>query len=123
MRTVYTRSPLPFSGAILLGLALAASSPGGLLAPAGPQGQWRTLANQTPIHPIHVALMNTGEVLIVAGWGNLATETFFQAAVFDPVSETFQTQATAWDMFCNGMVVLHDGRVFVNGGNLQYDPF
>ena len=26
-------------------------------------------------------------------------------------------------MFCNGMVVLHDGRVFINGGNLQYDPF
>ena len=26
-------------------------------------------------------------------------------------------------MFCNGMVVLHDGRVFINGGNLKYDPF
>ena len=26
-------------------------------------------------------------------------------------------------MFCNGMAVLPDGRVFVNGGNLQYDPF
>ena len=26
-------------------------------------------------------------------------------------------------MFCNGMVTLHDGRVLVNGGNLQYDPF
>ena len=26
-------------------------------------------------------------------------------------------------MFCNGMVVLHDGRVLINGGNLQYDPF
>ena len=39
------------------------------------------------------------------------------------MSQTFQTQALAWDMFCNGMVVLHDGRVLVNGGNLQYDPF
>jgi hypothetical protein len=107
----------------LLALALGASSPRGLLAQAGTQGLWRTLANQTPINPIHVALMNTGEVLIVAGSGNLATETFFQAAVWDPFSQTFQTQALAWDMFCNGMVVLHDGRVFVNGGNLQYDPF
>jgi PKD repeat protein len=26
-------------------------------------------------------------------------------------------------MFCNGMVVLPDGRPFINGGNLQYDPF
>ena len=26
-------------------------------------------------------------------------------------------------MFCNGMVTLPDGRVLINGGNLQYDPF
>jgi hypothetical protein len=26
-------------------------------------------------------------------------------------------------MFCNGMVVLPDGRVLINGGNLAYDPF
>src|SRR5207245_2359017 len=31
--------------------------------------------------------------------------------------------AVAWDMFCNGMVVLPDGRAFINGGTLQYDPF
>ena len=123
MRTVNTGGAWPVAGAIVLALALAASSPRGLLAQAGTQGQWRTLTNQAPINPIHVALMNNGEVLIVAGSGNVATETNFQAAVWDPVSETFLTQALAWDMFCNGMVVLHDGRVFVNGGNLQYDPF
>jgi hypothetical protein len=26
-------------------------------------------------------------------------------------------------MFCNGMVVLPDGRAFINGGTLAYDPF
>jgi len=26
-------------------------------------------------------------------------------------------------MFCNGIVVLPDGRPFVMGGTLQYDPF
>ena len=26
-------------------------------------------------------------------------------------------------MFCNGMVTLPDGRVLINGGTLQYDPF
>jgi galactose oxidase-like protein/PKD domain-containing protein len=126
MRTVNpanTRLLSPLAGAILVGLALAASSPHGLLAQAGTQGQWRTLTNQTPINPIHVALMNNGDVLIVAGSGNVATETNFQAAVWDSGSETFLTRALAWDMFCNGMVVLHDGRVLVNGGNLQYDPF
>jgi hypothetical protein len=123
MRTVNTRSLWPFAGAILLALAVAASSPRGLLAQAATQGQWRTLANQTPINPIHVALMNNGDVLIVAGSGNVATETNFQAAVWDSGSQTFLTRALAWDMFCNGMVVLHDGRVLINGGNLQYDPF
>ncbi len=123
MRTVDTGGVWPVAGAIVLALAVAVSSPRGLLAQAATQGQWRTLANQSPINPIHVALMNNGDVLIVAGSGNVATETNFQAAVWDSGSETFLTRALAWDMFCNGMVVLHDGRVLVNGGNLQYDPF
>src|SRR5204863_1877018 len=32
-------------------------------------------------------------------------------------------QPLGWDMFCNGMAILADGRVLINGGNLQYDPF
>jgi len=46
-----------------------------------------------------------------------------QAAVFDPATGIVTTQTVNWDMFCNGMVVLPDGRAFVNGGTLQYDPF
>ncbi|HVH28801.1 MAG TPA: galactose oxidase-like domain-containing protein [Vicinamibacterales bacterium] len=107
----------------VLALALAGGSPHPLMAQAGVQGQWRTLSNQVPINPVHMALMNNGQVLIVAGSGNVATETNFQAAVWDPLSQTFLTQPLSWDMFCNGMVVLHDGRVFINGGNLEYDPF
>jgi galactose oxidase-like protein/PKD domain-containing protein len=107
----------------VLALALAGGSPHPLMAQPGVQGQWRTLSTQLPINPVHMALMNNGQVLIVAGSGNVATETNFQAAVWDPLSQTFLTQPLSWDMFCNGMVVLHDGRVFVNGGNLAYDPF
>lgn len=117
----WTRGPL--AAVIFLALALGASGPQTLMAQAGTQGQWRTLSNQVPINPVHLALMNNGKVLIVAGSGNVATETNFQAAVWDPLSETFLTQPLAWDMFCNGMTVLHDGRVFINGGNLRYDPF
>ena len=29
----------------------------------------------------------------------------------------------SWDMFCNAMVLLPDGRAFINGGTIQYDPF
>src|SRR5438093_13198087 len=76
-----------------------------------------------PINPIHIALLNTGKVLVVAGSGNVATETNYQAAVWDPQAGTIVTQPVAWDMFCNGMVILPDGRPFINGGTLQYDPF
>ena len=87
------------------------------------QGQWTTLPYTMPINPIHAALLNTGKVLVIAGSGNYPSNLNFQAAVWDPASGSIATQPVTWDMFCNGMVVLPDGRPFVNGGNLQYDPF
>ncbi|HXT24407.1 MAG TPA: hypothetical protein VN749_06205, partial [Candidatus Eisenbacteria bacterium] len=87
------------------------------------QGQWRTLPNPMPINPVHAALLHNGKVLIVAGSGNLPSETNWRAAIFDPAAGTVTTQTVTWDMFCNGMVILADGRVLINGGTLQYDPF
>src|SRR5262245_63928709 len=86
-------------------------------------GQWTTLPYLMPINPVHLALLRNGKVLVVSGSGNVATETDFRAGLWDPQSGTITTQALAWDMFCNAMVTLPDGRVFINGGNLQYDPF
>ena len=59
----------------------------------------------------------------MSGSGNMATATPFRAAVWDPQTDTFAVQPLTWDMFCNGMAMLPDGRVLINGGNLQYDPF
>jgi PKD domain./Domain of unknown function (DUF1929)./Glyoxal oxidase N-terminus. len=87
------------------------------------QGQWRTLPNPMPINPVHAALLHNGKVLIVAGSGNLPSETNWRAAIFDPATGTVTTQPVNWDMFCNGMVILADGRAWINGGTLQYDPF
>ena len=87
------------------------------------QGQWQTLPTQMPINPVHVAMMHNGKVLIVSGSGNLPSDTNYMAAVWDPATDTVTTQPVAWDMFCNGMVVLPDGRPFVMSGTLQYDPF
>jgi hypothetical protein len=109
----------------LIGLALALSSAAPTLrAQAGAVGRWDTLPYLMPINPVHSALMNNGKVLIVSGSGNVAAETNFRSAVLDLQAETIVvTSGQPWDMFCNGMVVLSDGRVFVNGGNLKYDPF
>lgn len=86
-------------------------------------GKWDTLPYHMPINPVHATLMNNGKVLIVSGSGNDADNNRFQAAVWDPKAGTIRTFNLPWDMFCNGMVVLPDGRPFVVGGNLRYDPF
>ena len=104
---------------LVLLLTLVASSAG----QANIQGQWSTLSTPMPINPVHVALLYNGKVLIVSGSGNVAGNTNYQAAVWDPQTNTINTQPVTWDMFCNGMVVLPDGRPFINGGTLQYDPF
>src|SRR5262249_58918213 len=93
--------------------------------PAGQrsQGKWQILPHLMPINPVHATLMHNGKVLVVSGSGNVAGNSNFQAGIFDPASGSVTTMPVAWDMFCNGMVVLPDGRAFVNGGTLQYDPF
>src|SRR5688572_15221948 len=110
------------AGLILLLCSLVVLGTQSLSAQAGLQGQWTTLPYLMPINPIHLTVLNNGKVLVVAGSGNLASETNFRAALWDPQTGTMTTQSLAWDMFCNGMVTLPDGRVFINGGNLQYDP-
>jgi PKD repeat protein len=95
-------------------------------AQAGSQGQWETVSGLmlSNINPVHMALLNNGAVLMVAGSGNVANDTSFESVVWNPVTRSFgQSQTWWWDMFCNGMVVLPDGQVFINGGNLAYDPF
>jgi hypothetical protein len=77
-----------------------------------------------PINPVHIALMNNGKILVVSGSGNYQAQTTFMVGVWDPSNNTWtQGPNQSWDMFCNGMIVLPDGRPFIVGGNLQYDPF
>jgi hypothetical protein len=93
------------------------------MAQVASQGQWTTLPSLMPINPVHMALLNNGKVLIVSGSGNVPSNTSFAAAIWDPQTGTITTQPVAWDMFCNGMAILPDGRPLVVGGTLQYDPF
>src|SRR5678815_1913300 len=108
----------------LIAVVLAGEGPA--VSQANVQGQWTTLPNLMTINPIHAVLMRNGKVLVVAGSGNYPanlTSNILMSAVWDPIANTFVTQNATWDMFSNGMVVLADGRPFINGGTLQYDPF
>jgi hypothetical protein len=87
------------------------------------QGHWTALPYLMPINPVHMALLYDGTVLVVSGSGNDPQNDNYAAAVWDPQGGTIATQPLGWDMFCNGMTVLPDGRPFIVGGTLQYDPF
>jgi hypothetical protein len=106
------------------------------MAQANVQGQWSTLNYSMTINPIHVALMHNGKILVTTGSGNCPSSqsgcpsgpafggsNHSGAVVVDPVAKKITQLSVAWDMFCNGMTVLPDGRVMVDGGTLAYDPF
>ncbi len=120
---------------LLLLLVFAASVPAAV-AQADVKGQWSTLNYSMTINPIHTALMRNGKILITTGSGNCPpsqsgcpTGTPYNgsnhsgAIVLDPVAKSITQLSVNYDMFCNGMTVLPDGRVMINGGTIAYDPF
>ena len=122
-RRTSRRSSLAVAVGVLALSAVVLYEPARAQTQFGVVGRWTTLSTMMPINPVHVALLRNGKVLVVSGSGNVATETNFRAAIWDPQSGTIAVRSLGWDMFCNGMVTLPDGRVLINGGNLQYDPF
>jgi hypothetical protein len=110
----------------LLLVALAAPLFGGSAeAQVTVTGQWTRLPYTMPINPIHVGLLHNGKVLVVAGSEGDPTEhdVASKAAVWDLQAGTIAVQELLWDVFCNGMAFLPDGRALIIGGTEQYDPF
>ncbi len=107
------------------------------MAQANVHGQWNTMASSMPINPVHAALLSNGKILVVAGSGNCPpsqagcptgppynSANGSGALLLDPVSGQTITQfSLSWDMFCNGMALLQDGRALIDSGTIQYDPF
>lgn len=107
-----------------------------MLGQASVQGQWSTLSYNMPINPVHAALLSNGNILVVAGSGNCppsqagcpsgppyGPSSNSGALLLDPLSGAINQFSVSWDMFCNGMVLLDDGRALIDGGTIQYDPF
>ena len=132
---VRLRTFMPFGWCSLLLLLLVGMSKPGL-GQAQTVGKWSTLSYTMPINPIHVALLYNGKILVVAGSGNCPASqpgcpsgspygptNNSGALLLDPTNGNITQFSVSSDMFCNGMVVLPDGRAFINGGTLAYDPF
>ena len=104
----------------------AVVAPGGVQSAAAQAhltGEWATLPTLMPINPIHAAVLRTGKVLVIAGSENDPTITEYRVALFDPATGGTSVQSVPWDLFCNALSLLPDGRALVVGGTLQYDPF
>ena len=112
----------------------ATGSGGGMTTPPStstphPNGLWSTLPQTMPINPIHASLLHTGKILIVSGSGNCpptlagcpqGPQYTQGAALLDLSNNNTTTMPTTWDMFCNGMSIMQDGRVLINGGTKGY---
>lgn len=125
MRT-YTRRVGSLAATLLvvlttLALPFLTASPA--WAQANVTGQWQILPYPLTVNPIHVALLRTGKILIASGTENDSTQTVNRAAIVDINAGTVTAQTILWDLFCNSMSQLPDGRMLIAGGNKQYNPF
>ena len=108
---------------IHIGAAILALSPGLVQAQPHIIGQWETRPEAMSVNPIHVGLLRTGRVLVIAGSGNDPKESVssvYKATVWDPVGGTIDPVQLPWDLFCNGMSFLPDGRALITGGSKPY---
>src|SRR5512134_1185641 len=76
-------------------------------------GEWATLPTLMPINPIHAAVLRTGKVLVIAGSENDPTITEYRVGLFDPATGGTSVQSVPWDLFCNALSLLPDGRALV----------
>lgn len=78
-------------------------------------GSWEVLAESSEVPAVHAALLPSGEVVYYSGNEGFPAE----ARVWDPTSGTVYTPPNApdTDLFCSGLTLTFDGRLFVVVGH------
>lgn len=89
-------------------------------------GRWDRVesAGSQQLNTVHMALLRTGRVLLVAGSGNVEEdfdEGRFQVGVFDPATGATRLLRVPTDIFCAGHAFLADGRLLIAGGTTRYE--
>jgi galactose oxidase len=91
------------------------------LSPKATQGEWSNVLNW-PLIATHMANLRDGRVLAwssydVDRFGGRPDLQYTQAVIYNPSNNTFQKiDNPQHDMFCAGLAMLPDGRVFAGGG-------
>jgi hypothetical protein len=116
-RTFLAQRRRPPSGVVLIGATISLSLfVHNLQAQSQAiEGSWSTLPYEMPINPTHCGLLHSGKVLIVDR-PETTGDKLSRAAVWDPQSGTIIVQNLLWNVFCNGMASLPDGRFLIVGG-------
>lgn len=110
------------AGALTIGIALGCVPVGAAAAADGP-GSWSVTTTASNVRAVHVAVLDTGKVLLVAGSGNDPgnfSAGSFKTSQWDPTTGSLTTVSTPWDAFCSGHAFLPDGRLLVAGGTAAY---
>jgi Domain of unknown function (DUF1929) len=94
-------------------------------ADPGQVGRWEG-PYDWPVVAVHATLLPNGRVLAYDSVGDGPTEnnqqqTFTRATIWNPAnnSHTGVNSTTGFNLFCSGLTLLNDGRVFFAGGNLN----
>lgn len=86
-------------------------------------GQWSTLGYDLPLRAVHVTLLKTGNLLLVAGSGNVSSDNVlgdFKAYLWNPTTGALTAIPVPYDAFCGGHLVDANGDVTVYGGTTHY---
>lgn len=89
-------------------------------------GRWQTLVFPAGkrVNSVHAALLNTGEVMLMAGSGNdqqASNSHTYRTLLWNPTTNGLKLVPTPADVFCGGHAFLSNGNLLIAGGTQRYE--